>query len=70
MQIECSLNITCPRRWEELEVLPSNNAESMRHCLECGHNVTLCQTPEEIARARMDGKCFAFPMQLQEATRY
>jgi hypothetical protein len=70
MQIECSLNITCPRRWDEMELMPSHEAECMRHCLECGHNVLLCHTAEEIAQARMDGKCFAYPEQIKEVTRY
>jgi hypothetical protein len=67
MKIECSLKVTCPRSWEELQPIEPQRGQAadpaqfatIRHCLECGQNVMLCEDEETLRLARQEGRCVA-----------
>jgi len=68
MKIECSLKVTCPRTWDELQPITPENGETVdpaqfaisRHCFECGQNVVLCADEETLRIAQREGRCVAY----------
>ena len=59
VRIRCRFSFECPRVWDRLRPTVE---EGVRHCHECGRDVHLALTEEDVRRYSGEGRCIAVPV--------
>lgn len=59
----CGLSFVCRQPWKALE---STAAPSKRRCTQCGQDVYLCSTVDDLKRRAAEGRCAAFHQEMGE----